>query len=55
MFLFYFSKPLSGIHKAAEGNFLICVLQICDCKKLKIFYDVTIFVISRINVDKCIF
>lgn len=37
VFLFYFSKLLSGIHKATESSFLICIVQICDRKQLKYF------------------
>lgn len=37
VFLFYFSKLLSDIHKATESSFLICIVQICDRKQLKYF------------------
>ena len=37
MFLFYFSKPLIGIHKSAKCDRLISILKIGDCKQLYYF------------------
>ena len=40
------------LHAPLPFSLCTCILRICDCKQLKYFYDLTVFVISSINANK---